>query len=134
MTDKTAATPTNDLTEIAVVLDRSGSMSSIKDDMEGGLWATITEQNGLPGRCRVSLYQFDTEWETVFEAKPSGDVCREDCMLTPRSQTALFDGLLPARQIAVGLCVARAQFADRARAESDQIHARLRRVSHEVSP
>lgn len=92
MTDVTA--PSNDLTEIAVVLDRSGSMSSIKDDMEGGLWTTITEQHGLPGRCRVSLYQFDHEWETVYEAKPSGEVTQEDCRVVPRGSTALNDAVV----------------------------------------
>jgi Mg-chelatase subunit ChlD len=91
MTDVTA---TNDLTEVAIILDRSGSMSSIKDDMEGGLWAAITEQNGQPGRCRVSLYQFDTDWETVFEAKPSGDIRQDDCRLVPRGSTALNDAVV----------------------------------------
>jgi hypothetical protein len=42
--------PTNDLTEIAVVFDRSGSMQNIKDDMEGGLWATIIEHGARSGR------------------------------------------------------------------------------------
>ena len=92
MTDVTA--PTNDLTELAVVLDRSGSMQSIKDDMEGGLWATITEQNGLPGRCRVSLYQFDDVWETCYEAKLSGEITQEDCRLVPRGGTALNDAVV----------------------------------------
>lgn len=92
MTDVTA--PTNELTELAIILDRSGSMSSIKDDMEGGLWSTITEQHGLPGRCRVSLYQFDDVWETVYEAKPSGDVTQDDCRLVPRGSTALNDAVV----------------------------------------
>lgn len=94
MTDKTAAIPSNDLTEIAVILDRSGSMSSIRDDMEGGLWTTITEQHGLPGRCRVSLYQFDTEWEAVYEGKPSGEITQDDCRLVPRGNTALHDAVV----------------------------------------
>lgn len=92
MTDKTAPTPANDLTEVAIILDRSGSMASIKDDMEGGLWTTITEQNGQPGRCRVSLYQFDDKWDVCFEAKPSGEITQDDCRLVPRGSTALFDG------------------------------------------
>ena len=82
------------LTEIAVVLDRSGSMSDIKDDMEGGLWEMITEQHGMPGKCRVSLYQFDTQWETVFEARPSGEIQRGDCRLVPRGGTALNDAVV----------------------------------------
>lgn len=88
------AAPSNDLTEIAVILDRSGSMQSIKDDMEGGLWALITEQHGQPGRCRVSLYQFDTEWESVFEGKASGDIKPENCRLVPRGGTALNDAVV----------------------------------------
>ena len=83
--------PSNDLTELVVVLDRSGSMAGIKDDMEGGLWATVTEQNGLPGRCRVSLYQFDTEWESCYEGKLSGEITQDDCRLVPRGGTALND-------------------------------------------
>jgi len=86
--------PTNDLTEIAVVLDRSGSMQRLKDDMEGGLWATVVEQHGLPGRCRVSLYQFDDKWEVVFTGKPSGEVTQEDCRLVPRGSTALNDAVV----------------------------------------
>lgn len=93
MSDKTAVS-SNDLTEVAIILDRSGSMQSIRDDMEGGLWATITEQNGLPGRCRVSLYQFDDEWEAVYEAKPSGEITQDDCRLVPRGQTALHDAVV----------------------------------------
>jgi len=92
MTDTTA--PANDLTEIAVVLDRSGSMASLKDDMEGGLWTTITEQHGLPGRCRVSLYQFDDVWETCYEGKPSGEITADDCRLVPRGGTALNDAVV----------------------------------------
>lgn len=87
------ATP-NDLTEIAVILDRSGSMAQIKDDMEGGLWTLITEQHGLPGRCRVSLYQFDDQWEPVFEGMPSGDITRDHCRLVPRGSTALHDAVV----------------------------------------
>jgi Mg-chelatase subunit ChlD len=88
------AAPQNDLTEIAVILDRSGSMQSIKEDMEGGLWALVTEQHGQPGRCRVSLYQFDDVWEVAFEGKPSGEIKAEDCRLVPRGSTALNDAVV----------------------------------------
>lgn len=40
-------TTTDDLTEIAIILDRSGSMQQIKDDMDGGLWAMLVEQHGV---------------------------------------------------------------------------------------
>lgn len=82
------------LTEIAVVLDRSGSMSRIKDDMEGGLWTMIVEQHGLPGECRVSLYRFDDVFEVSFEGRSSGDIKREDVLLVPRGNTALNDAVV----------------------------------------
>lgn len=69
-------------------------MASLKDDMEGGLWTLITEQHGNPGRCRVSLYQFDDVWEARYEGKPSGEVTQEDCCLVPRSGTALNDAVV----------------------------------------
>jgi Mg-chelatase subunit ChlD len=83
-----------DLTEIAVIIDRSGSMSSIQDDMQGGLWTTILQQHRAPGLCRISAYQFDDEWEIVFEGRPSGDITVEDCKLVPRGATALNDAVV----------------------------------------
>lgn len=82
------------LTEIVVIMDRSGSMAPIKDDMEGGLWSMIQEQHGLPGKCRISLYRFDHDFEVSFEGKDSGEIKREDCMLSPRGSTALNDAIV----------------------------------------
>lgn len=83
-----------ELTEIAAILDRSGSMASIQDDMRGGLWTTILEQHRAPGRCRVSVYQFDDIWEAVFEGRASGDISAQDCKLVPRGSTALNDAVV----------------------------------------
>lgn len=83
-----------ELTELIFIMDRSGSMASIKDDMEGGIWTIITENHGMPGKCVVSLYTFDDRWEVAFEARASGDVRREHCALVPRAGTALFDGVV----------------------------------------
>jgi hypothetical protein len=44
--------------------------------------------------CRISLYRFDNEFETAFEAKDSGDINREDCLLVPRGATALNDAIV----------------------------------------
>ncbi len=84
----------DELTEIAVILDRSGSMASIQDDMQGGLWTTILEQHRAPGTCRVSTYQFDDVWEAVFEGRPSGEIKPDDCKLVPRGGTALNDAVV----------------------------------------
>lgn len=82
MTDK-------NLTEIAIILDRSGSMQTIREDMIGGYAAFMGAQAALPGRCVVSLYHFDHEFETVYEERPVGDVPR--LVLEPRGNTALLD-------------------------------------------
>lgn len=83
--------PDPNKTEIIVVLDRSGSMESIKADMIGGFATFIEEQNAIPGRCDVSLYTFDTVHETEYEAKPIEAV--PPLRLVPRGGTALFDAV-----------------------------------------
>ena len=55
-----------------LVVDRSGSMQSIKEDMEGGIAALLAEQAKEKGRCLVTLAQFDTEYELVADASPRG--------------------------------------------------------------
>lgn len=79
------------LTELIIILDRSGSMSSIKKDMEGGLNTFITDQAKGPGECRVSLYQFDNVYEAVFENVPINEV--KPIQIAPRGNTALYDAL-----------------------------------------
>jgi len=80
-----------DLRHIAIVLDRSGSMYSVKTDTEGGLKAFLAEQQAAPGETTVSLYQFDTEYEPVYENLPLADV--PDYQLLPRGGTALLDAV-----------------------------------------
>ena len=46
---------------ISVVLDRSGSMASIADDVVGGFNEFLAEQRRVPGEARVTLAQFDSE-------------------------------------------------------------------------
>ncbi len=79
------------LTHIAFLLDRSGSMQSIKDDTEGGFNAFIEEQRRQPGECRVTLAQFDNEYEEVYRDVPVGVV--QPLHLVPRGSTALLDSI-----------------------------------------
>lgn len=84
MTDK-------NLCEVVVILDRSGSMSGIRNDMEGGFRTFVKEQRKLPGRCLVSLYQFDDKYDVCFEER---DVSAVDSLgLVPRGMTALLDAV-----------------------------------------
>lgn len=79
------------LAEIVVVLDRSGSMQSIRNDMIGGFNAFIEEQRKLPGDCNVTLTQFDDQYEVVYQGKPLKDV--PSLELAPRGGTALLDAV-----------------------------------------
>lgn len=76
---------------IAVILDRSGSMITVKDDTEGGLAAFLEAQHEAPGHTTVSLYQFDDRYDTVYENKPLADV--PAFRLRPRGATALLDAV-----------------------------------------
>ena len=76
---------------IAVLLDRSGSMESIKTDTEGGFDAFIAEQRKESLDIRVTLAQFDTEYDVVYANRPVSDV--PPLELQPRGMTALYDAV-----------------------------------------
>lgn len=83
-----------DYTHISVVLDRSGSMSGIADDMVGGLNSFIDEQKKLPGKATISLTKFDDRIDEVFnfdDLKLVRKINRDD--LNPRGGTALYDAV-----------------------------------------
>jgi hypothetical protein len=80
-----------DLTHLYFLLDRSGSMQSIKTDTEGGFAAFIEEQRSAAGECRVTLAQFDNEYDVVYTDRPIADVPALD--LQPRGSTALLDAI-----------------------------------------
>jgi hypothetical protein len=79
------------LTLIATLLDRSGSMEAIKSDSEGGFNALIADQREEAGEARVTLAQFDTEYEVVYANRPIAEVGPLE--LQPRGMTALLDSV-----------------------------------------
>lgn len=82
-----------DYTDITVVLDRSGSMSSIKSDVIGGLKQFIKEQKKAGDNASLTLVQFDTSGtEYVYENTPIDRVV-EDVPFAPRGGTPLLDAL-----------------------------------------
>ena len=81
----------SDLTHLYFLLDRSGSMQSIKSDIEGGFAAFVDEQRKGPGECLASLAQFDDVYEVVYTDTPVADVPPLD--LHPRNSTALHDAM-----------------------------------------
>lgn len=76
---------------ITIILDRSGSMITVKDDTEGGLRAFLETQAEAPGTTTVSLHQFDDKYDTVYDNKPLADV--PPFTLRPRGATALLDAV-----------------------------------------
>lgn len=80
-----------DLTHIVVVVDRSGSMQSIQSDAEGGINRFVEEQKKGAGEARLTLVQFDTEYEFVHKDVPIKDVGHYS--LAPRGGTALLDAV-----------------------------------------
>jgi hypothetical protein len=54
-----------DLTEIVVVLDKSGSMGSVREDTIGGFNTFLQDQKELPGEAVLTLTMFDAEYSFV---------------------------------------------------------------------
>ncbi|MCG5433762.1 VWA domain-containing protein [Mycobacterium sp. MYCO198283] len=79
------------LTLIGLLVDRSGSMATMQSDMEGGIAAFLESQADVPGRCMVTLAQFDAEYETVYPVTDLSAVPRYH--LQPRGATALLDAV-----------------------------------------
>lgn len=80
-----------DFTDITIVIDRSGSMESMRADAEGGVRAFISEQAKQPGECRVTLIQFDCDYEIVFRGLRANECPAYS--LVPRGSTALLDAV-----------------------------------------
>jgi hypothetical protein len=78
-------------TLIAALLDRSGSMRSIADDMRGGFESFIAAERGQQGTTLVTLVQFDDRYDVVYRNPQIGSV--PSLELEPRGTTALLDAL-----------------------------------------
>lgn len=84
----------NNSTFIAIVLDRSGSMSSVRNDTIGGFNTFLKAQKDLGGDARLTLAQFDDQYEVVHENKPLMDVPELNVdTFVPRGGTALLDAI-----------------------------------------
>ena len=81
-------------THLTIVLDRSGSMDSVRDDAIGGFNAFLEQQRKLPGAASLTLVQFDHEYEVVHAGRDVDDVppLTRDTFL-PRGNTALYDAV-----------------------------------------
>lgn len=81
-------------TDITIILDRSGSMSSVADDTIGGFNRFLSDQQAAPGTASITLNQFDDQFETVLNGVEIHSAKSLDrTTFVPRGYTALFDAI-----------------------------------------
>ncbi|UCH26027.1 MAG: VWA domain-containing protein [Trueperaceae bacterium] len=102
-----------DYTEIIAIIDRSGSMRTIKEEAIGGFNAFVDAQMQVPGEAALTLVLFDHESALAYQARGLDDAPRlNEQNYIPRGTTALLD--------AIGLAVDQAGQRFAAMAESDR--------------
>lgn len=81
-------------THIAIVLDRSGSMNSVREDTRGGFNTFLNGQKAAPGEATLTLVLFDHEYQLVHDQMDIKAVSAlaED-QYVPRGTTALLDAV-----------------------------------------
>jgi uncharacterized protein YegL len=81
------------LTDITFILDRSGSMASMVNDVVGGYRSFVEQQKAdKSGDIVMSLVQFDTIYENVFSGIPIENLSPA-LNFVPRGGTALRDAI-----------------------------------------
>ena len=84
----------NNITELVLILDRSGSMTGLESDTIGGFNSMIEKQKKLDGKCFVSTVLFDNESEVLHDRIDLADVPKmTDKEYFPRGCTALLDAV-----------------------------------------
>lgn len=93
MTTKTRQ-PADELTEIVIVIDESGSMGGMQKDVCGGFNTFVEDQKKNPGRANLTLVKFSGRGnvKVVYE-KAIGDVPILGDDYNPGGGTALFDAI-----------------------------------------
>ena len=79
------------LTDITVVLDRSGSMVDVVKDVVGGFNTFVEQQKQAKGSATFTLIQFDNEYEFVHKAIDIQKVPKLE--FQPRGSTAILDAM-----------------------------------------
>jgi uncharacterized protein YegL len=78
-------------TDLNIILDRSGSMSTIASDMVGGIKTFLEKEKATGDDTKVSFFQFDDKYDIVFVDKNIKEDI--DIPLIPRGGTALLDAI-----------------------------------------
>lgn len=81
-------------TEIACVIDRSGSMNDIRSDAIGGFNAFLRDQKSVAGECKLTLVLFNHEYSIVHDGVNLQDVPElTEQTYVPSGTTALLDAV-----------------------------------------
>lgn len=84
----------DDYCDITLILDKSGSMEPLQSETIKGVNGFLKSQRALPGKCVVSLIQFDTNVQTTYLGRPVAEA--PDLMpdtYQPGGYTALLDAV-----------------------------------------
>lgn len=80
--------------DITVVLDRSGSMGSLTEEVIGSFNNFLDEQKKVEGEATFTLIQFDDQYEVNFDAIDLQKTSHlDESTYVPRGMTALFDAV-----------------------------------------
>jgi Mg-chelatase subunit ChlD len=80
--------------DISIVLDRSGSMESVREEAVSSFNKFLADQRAESGETALTLVQFDDEYEVVYDAVPLVDVPDlTQQRYVPRNCTALLDAI-----------------------------------------
>ena len=84
----------NHYTEIAFVLDRSGSMQSCKEAAIEGFNRFLLEQQKVEGLAKLTVVLFDDEYQVPFRSLPVQEIVPlNGDTFVPRNTTALLDAI-----------------------------------------
>lgn len=82
------------LTNIVVILDRSGSMESVAQQTIDGFNEFVNKQKSAGGNATLTLVQFDDMYEIVYKNAPINEVSKlTPFTYVPRGLTALLDAV-----------------------------------------
>lgn len=82
-----------DYTAMLLIIDRSGSMTKIRNDINGGLNGMLADQDRLGGRATVDIVYFDDRYEYPVKFGSLADTVID---VRPRGLTALHDAIVRA--------------------------------------
>lgn len=84
----------NNYTHISVVIDKSGSMASMVNDVIGGFNSLVEDQTKEEGEATMTIVQFNNNYEVISDFTPIKDATKLNKRnFVPNGGTALLDAM-----------------------------------------